>query len=88
MIKQYLTHIFLTHIFLLVLISAAPICQAGNQKEEQLSNSVKALMQKSISDLGAPKLMFANDVQGQNWLAEMSARLKNLSRRVFKIRAL
>ena len=76
MIKQYLTHIFLTHIFLLVLISAAPICQAGNQKEEQLSNSVKALMQKSISDLGAPKLMFANDVQGQNWLAEMSARLK------------
>ena len=61
---------------LIFLISAASICQAGNQKEEQLSNSVKALMQKSISDLGAPKLIFASDVEGQAWLAEMSDRLK------------
>lgn len=61
---------------LIFLISAASICQAGNQKEEQLSNSVKALMQKSISDLGAPKLMFASDTEGQLWLSEMSGRLK------------
>ena len=33
-------------------------------------------MQKTISDLGAPKLMFANDAEGQAWLVEMSARLK------------
>ena len=51
-------------------------CLAGNQKEEALSNSVKALMQKTISDLGAPKLMFANENEGQAWMTEMSARLK------------
>jgi soluble lytic murein transglycosylase-like protein len=62
--------------FLVVLIFTASVCHAGNQKEEQLSHSVKALMQKSISDLGAPKLMFASDIEGQAWLAEMSARLK------------
>ena len=63
-------------ICLIVLIFAASVCHAGNQKEEQLSNSVKSLMQKSISDLGAPKLIFASDVEGQAWLAEMSDRLK------------
>jgi soluble lytic murein transglycosylase-like protein len=71
MVKNYLQKICLV-----ILISAASICQAGNQKEEQLSNSVKALMQKSISDLGAPKLMFASDSEGQVWLSEMSERLK------------
>jgi soluble lytic murein transglycosylase-like protein len=58
------------------LVCTSSISLAGNQKEEQLSNSVKALMQKSISDLGAPKLIFANDVEGQTWLVEMSERLK------------
>jgi len=33
---------------------------AGNQKEEPLANSVKALMQKSVSDLAAPRLLFDN----------------------------
>lgn len=66
----------LQKICLFFLIFAASICHAGNQKEEQLSNSVKALMQKSISDLGAPKLIFASDIEGQAWLAEMSNRLK------------
>jgi soluble lytic murein transglycosylase-like protein len=61
---------------LIALLAAASVCQAGNQKEEQLSNSVKALMQKSISDLGTPKLMFASDTEGQVWLSEMSDRLK------------
>ncbi len=71
MVKNYLQKICLV-----ILICAAPVCQAGNQKEEQLSNSVKALMQKSISDLGAPRLMFASDTEGQVWLSEMSERLK------------
>lgn len=71
MLKQALK--FFCFIFL---VSATTLCLAGNQKEEQLSNSVKALMQKSISDLGAPRLMFVSDVEGQTWLAEMSERLK------------
>jgi soluble lytic murein transglycosylase-like protein len=49
---------------------------AGNQKETELAHSVKALMQKSISDLGAPKLIFTSEVEGQAWMTEMSARLK------------
>ncbi len=75
MVKHHLQEIC-QKICLIVLIFAASICHAGNQKEEQLSNSVKSLMQKSISDLGAPKLIFASDVEGQAWLAEMSERLK------------
>ncbi len=49
---------------------------AGGQKEEPLSNSVKALMQKSISDQATPKTLFASEVEGQIWLKEMSNRLK------------
>jgi soluble lytic murein transglycosylase-like protein len=48
---------------------------AGNQKEEPLSNSVKAVMQKSISDLASPKLVFASETEGQAWMSEMSQRL-------------
>ena len=50
--------------------------QAGNQREEPLSNSVKALMQKSVSDLAAPRLIFANELEGELWLADMSQRLQ------------
>jgi soluble lytic murein transglycosylase-like protein len=49
---------------------------AGNQREEALSHSVKALMQKSISDLAPPQLMFDNESEGRAWLEDMSARLK------------
>ncbi len=49
---------------------------AGNQAEEPLSNSVKAQMQKSISDSAAPRLAFASEIEGRLWLAEMSSRLK------------
>jgi soluble lytic murein transglycosylase-like protein len=81
MLKQFLTYILTQKMlwqkfFLVILVFTASVCQAGNQKEEQLSNSVRALMQKSISDLGAPKLMFASNVEGQTWLIEMSDRLK------------
>lgn len=65
--------------FLFCLVSSLLVSHlafAGNQKETELSHSVKALMQKSISDLGAPKLIFANDAEGQAWMVEMSARLK------------
>lgn len=48
---------------------------AGNQKEEPLANSVKALMQKSVSDLAAPRLTFDSEQAAQAWLLEMSGRL-------------
>lgn len=50
--------------------------QAGAQIEEPLSNSVKALMQKSISDTAAPKLFFPTEQEGQVWMAAMSSRLQ------------
>ncbi|MEI8361704.1 MAG: lytic transglycosylase domain-containing protein [Betaproteobacteria bacterium] len=49
---------------------------AGSQAEEPLSNSVKAMMQRSISDKAVPKLMFATPEEGHAWLDEMSQRLK------------
>lgn len=49
---------------------------AGTQREEPLSNSVKALMQRSISDRASPKLIFATQEEGQVWLNEMSRRLQ------------
>lgn len=58
---------------LLILVTSA---HAGNQREEDLSHSVKAMMQKSVSDMAAPRLMFSNKETGEAWLADMSNRLK------------
>lgn len=49
---------------------------AGSQREEPLSNSVKALMQRSISDKAVPMLTFATEEDGIAWMNEMSKRLK------------
>lgn len=62
-------------IALLLLLFAANVL-AGSQIEEPLSNSVKAQMQKSISDSAAPRLAFTSKIEGNLWLAEMSGRLK------------
>ena len=61
---------------LLCLLMLGSNCFAGNQREEPLGNSVKAMMQKSISDLASPKLMFASQNEGEAWLLDMSDRLK------------
>lgn len=50
---------------------------AGAQKEEPLANSVRSLMQKSISDSAAPRLVFASEIEGRLWLKEMSRRLQS-----------
>lgn len=68
-------NINLLKIWILLLLGVASICHAGNQREEPLSNSVKTMMQKSISDLASPRLMFASEQDGQVWLQEMSLRL-------------
>lgn len=49
---------------------------AGNQLEEPLSHSVRAQMQKTISDSAAPRLVFATEAEGVHWLNEMSKRLQ------------
>lgn len=49
---------------------------AGSQIEEPLSNAVKAMMQRSISDKAPAKLVFASAKEGEAWLNAMSARLK------------
>ena len=54
----------------------ASLSYAGSQIEEPLSNSVKALMQRSISDKAIPTLTFDTPQEGQAWLNEMSQRLK------------
>lgn len=68
----------IVHISLLlllgILVSSHSI--AGSQREEPLSNSVKALMQRSISDKAAPMLTFATEEDGIAWMNEMSKRLK------------
>ena len=70
------------HINLLVLVLTlataltASFSYAGSQVEEPLSNSVKALMQRSISDKAVPTLTFDTPQEGQAWLNEMSQRLK------------
>jgi len=66
------------HSFMLIFLLPA-LAMAGAQEEEKLSASVAAQMQSSIADLGAPRLVFANQSEGAAWLAEMSRRL---SRRI------
>lgn len=66
-------------LLLALLIARLSVCalpaMAGHQQEEPLANSVKALMQKSVSDLAAPRLVFDSEQAAQIWLQEMSARL-------------
>src|SRR6266567_3590274 len=48
---------------------------AGAQVEEALAANVQNSLHRSVSDYPAPNLVFANDVEGGAWLAEMSSRL-------------
>ena len=49
--------------------------QAGAQKQEALSASVRSMLQHAVSDQAAPKLAFASQQEAQLWLDEMSQRL-------------
>ncbi|GAB5605949.1 lytic transglycosylase domain-containing protein [Sideroxyarcus sp. TK5] len=49
---------------------------AGAQKQEKLSASVRAMLQRAVSDQAAPKLAFASQQEAQTWLDEMSRRLE------------
>jgi soluble lytic murein transglycosylase-like protein len=54
---------------------AAAAAHAGAQVEEALSASVQNSLHRSVSDYPAPHLVFATDVEGWAWLADMSSRL-------------
>lgn len=60
----------------LFLLTLPLLAQAGAQKEEELSASVRTLLQKSVSDTAPPRLMFDSEAAAHAWLAEMSQRLK------------
>ena len=62
---------------LILLLLAWPVlAYAGAQREEPLAASVRAVMQKSVSDAAAPKLMFKSETEAYAWLSEMSRRLE------------
>jgi soluble lytic murein transglycosylase-like protein len=54
----------------------APLACAGNQAYVPLSASVRAVLHNSISDMTAPKLVFASQYEADVWLGEMSRRLE------------
>jgi len=51
---------------------------AGAQKFTPLSASVRTVLQHSISDQAAPRLVFESEQDGQLWLKEMSRRMHKL----------
>jgi hypothetical protein len=63
---------------LLFALVAAPLASAGNQKEEAMADSVRIALSRAISDSSPPVPTFSDRKQQldfQNWLLEMSARL-------------
>ena len=48
-------------VLFVLLASLSLPCLAGRQKEEPLSNSVRAMLHKSVSDSASPRLMFASE---------------------------
>lgn len=60
----------------LVLLLAAGVAQAGAQRYEPLSASVRASLSKAVSDSAAPRLVFASQAEAYSWLAEMSRRVE------------
>ena len=50
--------------------------QAGAQAYEELSASVRASLQKAVSDRAVSEYNFADDVETKRWLNEMSPRLE------------
>ena len=58
-----------------MLMIAPPAARAGAQVEEELSANVQNSLHRSVSDYPAPHLVFANDIEGLSWLADMSSRL-------------
>jgi len=63
-------------LFFMVGLLFASAAQAGGQIYTPLSASVRALLQRSVSDQAEPKLAFATQYEADFWLNEMSRRLQ------------
>ncbi|TSA48830.1 MAG: lytic transglycosylase domain-containing protein [Nitrosomonadales bacterium] len=63
-------------LMVLMLLLFPALSHAGAQAYEPLAASVKAMMQKSISDHAAPRLAFSSEQAGYVWLGKMSQRLE------------
>ncbi len=68
-----------SHVRWLPLLAAgllfASSAQGGAQIYTPLSDSVRTLLQQSIADQAAPRLVFNSETEGEVWLAAMSERL-------------
>ncbi|MGB8435710.1 MAG: transglycosylase SLT domain-containing protein [Burkholderiales bacterium] len=65
----------LARALLLSLAFTATQSFGGAQIYEPLSASVQAALSRAVSDRGVPDLVFANQADGDRWLADMSDRL-------------
>ena len=63
-----------TLIAVALLLGVAPV-SAGPQQYEPLSASVRAALNKSVSDRAAPYLAFKSEAEARRWLSAMSRRL-------------
>ena len=59
----------------LALALGASAAVAGSQQYEPLSASVRAALNKSVSDRAAPHLAFDSEAEARRWLSSMSRRL-------------
>ena len=63
-------------ILLAIFAALAPAAaRAGAQLEEALAAQVQTSLHRTVSDYPAPRLVFATDLEGSAWLADMSSRL-------------
>ena len=60
----------------LVLAISASAANAGAQREEQLSDSVKSALHKAVADTPSNRTYFQSEAHERAWLGEMASRLK------------
>lgn len=71
---KHFTHICL----LLTALFLSHPAQAGGQREEAMSATVRASLQRSLADTAVTRTAFRNPADGAAWLKEMSRRLAKL----------
>jgi len=58
-----------------LLLAASQLTWAGAQVYEPLSASVRAVMQKAVTDKASPRLAFNSEAEAKAWLDDMARRL-------------